>query len=161
MANERMATHPVQNVAVPKFDPAEAKKLAEREARAKVRDEARKVLREHAAKLNPGDPIKSAIFTVIGTGVRRAGVSRASQIDSIRDFFIAKKTATEMDIFKEFKLGRPEMRGKMKQLVIPKNPKDRVWVQFNEDDGTYKVVATGEKMPANWEGFIPPDEADL
>ena len=62
---------------------------------------------------------------------------------------------TEMDIFRQFRIGRPEMTTKIRILVLCPNPADRVWVKFFEDTETYKVVGLGANPPDGWDGYIP------
>ncbi len=68
---------------------------------------------------------------------------------------------SEMDIFKKFKIGQPEMSIKTRLFVKVKDPKDRIWIEFFEDEGLYKVVATGADMPEDWDGYIPADQVAL
>jgi hypothetical protein len=60
-----------------------------------------------------------------------------------------------MDIFKQFRIGRPEMVTKCRILVLCPNPADRVWVKFDEPTETYNVVGTGATPPEGWDGYIP------
>lgn len=89
--------------------------------------------------------------------VARTKTSVRSVNSDLRDAFLEAGDAglTEMDIFKRFKIGRPEMVTKIRILVLCPNPADRVWVKFDEPTETYHVVGIGVNPPAGWDGYIP------
>ena len=90
-----------------------------------------------------------------GTGSPRAvGVSKSINSE-LRAAFIAKKALTEMEVFKTFHIGRPEMVNKARVLVLCPNPADRVWIAFDDKTETYNVVGTGPNPPAGFKGYIP------
>lgn len=100
------------------------------------------------------------IMLFVGATTRTGGVRSApiSPTGALKDALVAAGTKglTEMDIFKLFKIGRPEMIIKMRVLIQrAKEPKDRVWVTFTEGDETYRVVATGAATPKGWTGYVP------
>ena len=66
-----------------------------------------------------------------------------------------------MEVFKQFKIGRPEMSNKCRLFLKTDNPADRVWIAFDSDDEVYRVVGTGAKAPKDWQGFVPADEKQL
>lgn len=65
---------------------------------------------------------------------------------------------SELDIFRKFKIGRPEMKLKIRAFI---NGTPRIWVDFDESSETYSVVATGEAMPEGWTGYKPQAKAEL
>lgn len=89
--------------------------------------------------------------------VARAKASVRSVNTDLRDAFLEAGDAglTEMDIFKRFRIGRPEMVTKIRILVLCPNVKDRVWVKFDEPSETYHVVGLGENPPEGWDGYVP------
>lgn len=89
--------------------------------------------------------------------VARTKTSVRSVNTDLRDAFLEAGDAglTEMDIFKKFRIGRPEMVTKIRILVLCPNPADRVWVKFDEPTETYHVVGTGANPPEGWDGYIP------
>jgi len=101
--------------------------------------------------------IADDIRSLIGTGATRASVGVKGINSDLRDAFLTAgdKGLTEMDIFKAFHIGRPEMVTKIRILVLCPNVADRVWVKFNEQTETYHVVGTGAKAPADWTGYNP------
>lgn len=155
-----MAKHEKDEVMVAEqkaLDPkAEAKKAERKAARSRVLE----FLAQNADQLGT---IKHDIELFIGKGggsKRIAGATRTVNTD-LRDAFLARKTLSEMDIFKQFKIGRPEMVTKIRILVLCPNPDDRVWVKFDEVSETYSVVGTGANPPADWDGYIPQSKATL
>lgn len=135
----------------------EALKVARRAARQRVL----KFLSENANEL--GDMVKDIRMFVGGGGVRKASTSNVNI--AIRSAFLeaqkAGKGLTEMDLFKAFKVGRPEMVTKTRILVLCKDPADRVWVKFDEAKETYFVVGLGANPPKDWDGYVPSEKAQL
>jgi hypothetical protein len=129
----------------------EAKQTARKEARARVLQ----FVKDNTANLGP---IAADILSFVGkqSSPKVTGVSRSINSD-LRDAFLAAGDSglTEMDIFRQFKIGRPEMVTKIRILVLCPNPTDRVWVKFNEATETYHIVGLGAEPPAGWDGYIP------
>lgn len=127
---------------------AQARKAARTEAKARIVT----FLKDNAEQLGS---LKADIELFIGKGTRQAKAAVRSVNAELRDAFLAKGSLTEMDIFKQFRIGRPEMVTKMRILVLCPNPDDRVWVKFDEKTETYNVVGTGAEPPAGWDGYVP------
>ena len=170
MANKETAvtTESAVNSAVPQnaktpeqLKAIETKRLEKIEAR-------KRVLAFVAANEEQLGTIAADIRMFAGKAARTkgAGAPRSSVNAELRAALIeAGETGlSEMDIFKAFRIGRPEMNIKSR-LFVQVDPADRVWFRFfpNEDnsDGVYKVVATGPKVPEGWEGHIPADKESL
>ncbi len=133
--------------------------IAKREAARTARNEARARLREFAKGLPDDDSMKTDVLLIVGSGVRAGGGQRGVNFDmQIRDLFLEKKELHEMEIFKNFHIGRPQMTNKIRIFLKVPNPEDRIWVVFNKEDETYKIVGKGANPPKGWEGFIPADE---
>lgn len=62
----------------------------------------------------------------------------------------------EDDLFLKLKLGRVEARNIIND-VLKGLPEDRVWINFDKENGEYEIVAKGAKMPKGWEGYVPQD----
>lgn len=127
--------------------------------KAEKRNEARKrvlnFLSDNAEQLGS---IADDIRMFVGkAAVARTKTSVRSVNTDLRDAFLEAGDAglTEMDIFKRFRIGRPEMVTKIRILVLCPNPADRVWVKFDEPTETYHVVGLGENPPEGWDGYIP------
>ena len=133
----------------------------EREDLNEAKREARNFLRAYAATCG-NEEVKTAIHTAIGAGSRGTRTV-ASSIDLLKEALIeaGEEGLSEMDVFMQFKIGRPEMTIKCRNLVKTKDPSDRVWVQFDSDLEKYFVVGEGAEMPEDWQGYIPAEYATL
>lgn len=136
----------------PKEAAKEAKKLARREAQARVR--------EYIKELEDGNPLKADLTLLVGTGQRAARGTVRSINNVLLEALVnaGDKGLTEMDIFKQFKIGRPEMKIKIRIFVKTPNPDDRVWVKFDESDETYRVISKGADVPEGWDSYVPSDD---
>jgi|WetSurMetagenome_2_1015567.scaffolds.fasta_scaffold566172_2 hypothetical protein len=154
---------------VQSVDPAaEAAKKEAQEAAKKAKLEARKrviaFLSDNKDKLGS---IKADIELLIGKGGSSAAPRTGTRTvnSELRDAFLKAYTEgkglTEMDVFKAFKVGRPEMVTKIRILVLCPNPDDRVWVKFDEATETYNVVGLGKNPPTGWDGYIPSEKSAL
>lgn len=71
------------------------------------------------------------------------------------------KGVSEMDIFKNFRIGRPEMAHNIRKALLTEKPADRVWIALDESSETYFIKGTGAKAPEKWDGYIPAEKTDL
>jgi hypothetical protein len=137
----------------------DAKKAAKKEAR----KAARSLVLKYLTETTMPEDVRSAIKSFVGSG--KSGLKRSvSTINvALREALMnAGDTGlSEMDIFKMFKIGRPEMVTKIRILVLCKNPDDRVWTVFDDATETYKVVGLGKNPPEGWDGYIPTKGEDL
>ena len=116
-------------------------------------------VKENAKEL--GEQLIADFNMFVKPAAAARGPRMSKSINSeLRDAFLEKKSLTEMDIFKQFKIGRPEMTTKIRILVLCPNPADRVWVKFDEAAETYSVVGVGEQPPKDWDGYIPASKTD-
>jgi len=58
----------------------------------------------------------------------------------------------ELDLFKELKMGRGEIRAKIRENLKKADPKDRLWVELDEDAEAWVLIGTGKKQPKGWNG---------
>lgn len=124
-----------------------------------LRKEAKTRLRDFAKTLDDDDDLKPDILLLVGTAARaRTGRATVSVNQVLRDIFLEKGEISEMEIFKNFKIGRPEMSIKTRIFVKVPNPEDRIWIVFDEEEEVYHMVAKGAKAPKNWDGYVPADE---
>ena len=146
----------VEVVKPPVKDPKkEAKKKAKKEAKARVRA---------FMVANPKSEIFADLVTVVGTGGRGGGGGGGSQVkllNVMRDLFKTNKTMSEDTIWKDFKLGRAEMRKISVNLIKRVEPANRIWVKFDAPTETYIVQGTGADTPKEWTGYTPVVIEDL
>lgn len=134
------------------------KKQEKAEARKAAKSRITAFLKDNADQLGS---LKADIEMFIGKGGTRGPRQATRTVNSeLRDAFLAKKSLSEMDIFKSFKIGRPEMTAKIRVLILAPNPADRVWVKFDEKAEVYNVVGTGATPPKGWDGYIPSTKVD-
>lgn len=155
--NEKPAEKTAKVVDPEKAKKAEAKKAARKQARERIV----KFLADNADQLGGlVDDVKLFIGSgkAPGSGLKRSSVNvelRQALLDA------GDKGLTEMDVFKTFRIGRPEMVTKIRILVLCPNPADRVWVKFDEASETYKVVGKGANPPKGWDGYVPAAKESL
>ena len=147
--------------------PVDTEAVAANEAAKKVKREAKARLRSFAQSTED-EQVKADILLMVGTGQRAARGSVAGQTSEI---LTAIKEAgsdglSELDIFKRFHIGRPEMKNKCRLFLKTDKASDRVWVAFDNVTEMYSVVSEGEETPEGWDGYDPnsakaPEQADL
>jgi tRNA G10 N-methylase Trm11 len=124
----------------------DAKRNAKKEALAKIL----------AYVIAKGDPEIQRIaksLTLRAPTQRTAGAPSFMEI--FKKLFAASKTCNEEQVFKDFRLGRAEMRKNMVKAIKSVEPAQRLWIKFSPDTGTYTLVATGPEAPAGWTGYRP------
>ncbi len=140
--------------------PKNPKKVARQAAKTK----ARTLITEYLTQFDVTKPDEKALIDAIrlfiGGGQRM--VTRSINA-ALRDAFIAAgdKGLTELEVFKQFKIGRPEMGTKIRVLLKHLNPEDRIWIRFDEEHETYRAVGRGKTPPKGWTGFNPDAEPAL
>lgn len=68
---------------------------------------------------------------------------------------------SELDVFRKFHIGRPEMKLKIRAFILTPKVEDRVWVAFDEASESYSIVGRGEAAPEGWTGYLPQAKAEL
>lgn len=138
-----------------KADIKKAKKKEQREAKNKALEVIKGLVTLQK------DPKYKAALMIIGPALY--GVAKAGGGTSVSQRFIehvAKLGSVKEDaIFKEFKFGRKDCVGAIRNHLKKAAPEDRIWVSFNADTETYTLEGKGVKIPTKWEGFIPTEEA--
>ena len=94
-------------------------KMTGKEKRAKKREALIRVLT--FCKGNTKDQALLNDITVLTPGFRAAGISRIGVMDTIGSLFQSQPEITEDQIWKEYKLGRVEMRKLTRNLIKGKN----------------------------------------
>lgn len=57
---------------------------------------------------------------------------------------------SELDMFVATKMGRGEIRAKVRENLINAQPENRVWLQLDDKAGEWVLIGTGAKQPAEW-----------
>lgn len=131
--------------------------LAEKKAEAKKkRDSARSIVRDF---LNTCEDValKTAITLFVGSGQRSSGVSGVNNL--LYEAFKKNGSLTEMEVFKQFHIGRPDMKNKVRIFIkFMPTPEDRIWVSFNQETETYTMDGEGANPPEGWTGYIIVEE---
>lgn len=74
-------------------------------------------------------------------------------MDTIKSFLTEKGDGVdELDLFKELKMGRGEIRAKIRENLKKATPADRFWVELDEDAEQWVLIGTGAKQPKGWNG---------
>ncbi len=114
-------------------------------------------------KENEDFELASELKLLIVSSVR-VGKPRGENInDKLKAFLVeaGSEGVSEMDIFKAYKIGQPEMSIKTRLFLKVEPASNRIWVQFFPDEEIYKIIATGADMPSDWEGYVPADQVSL
>jgi len=87
------------------------------------------------------------------------GAKRNVFMDTLSSF-LAKKgdTVSELDLFKALKMGRGEIRAKVRENLKKSAPEHRVWVELDEDAEVWVLLGTGAKQPKGWKGAAIDEE---
>ncbi len=86
----------------------------------------------------------------------RVGSVRTTARDVIAALFVENGTINEEQLFQDYRLGRAEMR-KIRINLIKKaeNKGDRLWIDFNPENGEYTLMGQGPEAPEGWTGYTP------
>ena len=147
-----MSKNEVKAVEVAEVKAVDPKAQAKKDARSAAKARVVAFLNDNVEQLGA---LKADIELFIGKGQRATKTGIRNVNSELRDAFIEKGSLTEMDLFMKFRIGRPEMVGKIRILTLTPNPADRVWVKFNEATETYHVMGQGTNPPTGWTGYIP------
>lgn len=167
-APETTMNTPAENTALEVSKPSEAelKKAAKKNAK-KV---ARKVLVSfvNSADLKgfslPEDIIAAlkATFTASTRGGGSSGgTSLADKLFAAFHGLEIGAGLDELEIFKQFKIGRGEMRKKVRSMIRDAAPEMRLWIVFDEAKELWVLQGRGAKAPAGWKGYLPVEGGDL
>lgn len=110
---------------------------------------------EDFGKLPKG--IQAAISLLTSKPSRAAsGNAGAAQLSVLRGLFpkVGAKV-TELEMFKQTKKGRAEIKKLVRVALRKCAPADRMWIAFDDKSETWTLVATGETAPKDWAGYNP------
>lgn len=100
--------------------------------------------------------VRPSLYGMVGGG-RSSGTPMYKKV--VQAIVDKKEGLSEMDLFKEFKIGRKETIGMLKHNLRQSEAGNRVWINFTPSDGLYKVVGRGSVAPSNYDGYIPVEES--
>lgn len=137
----------------------DAKEKEEAEAKAKTKEAEEKKESLRAAKETLQKFSVSALFGSLTDDVQ-AAILRVAPFKETR----RKRTSTllkslfpevghvieELDLFKETKMGRSEMKKKVRDGLAKAELADRLWISFNEDTEEWTLLAIGGTAPADY-----------
>jgi len=93
-------------------------------------------------------------------GLTGGGVSSGNAIhDQFAKFVAQKKTVSEDEVFKQYKIGRKEAHALLRKHLKKATPAERQWISFDKTKGSYTLAGTGEKPPKGYEGYVPAEES--
>ena len=143
---------------------ASESKDAKKKARSDARKAARKVLASWVADAKQFATIPAALQEPLKVWFGRTAGGFAATGNSMNDrlvaFFEKNPKVDELELFKQFKIGRGEMRKKVRALIRDNDPASRLWIAFDEATETWNLKGKGEKAPAGWKGYLPTEGGD-
>lgn len=97
--------------------------------------------------------IQEALKRICGK-VRVGGVGGASPIaDKVAELFKTVGTpVSELDLFKATKMGRGEMRKRVREALKGSVPAERRWIEFDEDSESWTLLSVGAIQPKGFKG---------
>lgn len=138
---------------------AQAKKQREKEIRDKNNAEMKaakavlKSFKETSEYLALPQDVQEAITRVIGKAAFGGGIARQDTFaDKLAEMFPeVGATVSELDIFKEYKMGVSEFRKRVREALKKAQPEDRLWIEHDKDAEEWRLLAKGVAQP---EGFL-------
>jgi len=134
-----------------KADAQKALKLKNQKEMKAAKSTVSKFLASDESK-NLSDEMRAAITRICGK--QRSGSTGVDSIvGTLKTMF--KKVGDKVDelaIFKATKMGRGEIRKKVRETLKKAMPEDRFWLEFDEKSESWVWLATGEKQPKGWLG---------
>lgn len=105
------------------------------------------------AKL-PAD-VQAAITTIavkrVGGG--GGGIRKNVFMDNLRGFLVkVGDRVGELEMFGATKMGRGEIRAKVRENLKKADPADRVWVELDADKEEWVLIGLGAEQPKKWAG---------
>ena len=134
-----------------------AKKQAVKQALAAVGQFAQT---EEFGKLPKG--IQAAITLITAKTARTGGTGNAgaSVLSLLKGLFpkVGAKV-TELEMFKQTKKGRAEIKKLVRVALRKCAPAERMWIAFDDKSETWTLIATGETAPKDWAGYNPVNDS--
>lgn len=101
------------------------------------------------------EDIQEAIKTIAvkRTGGGGGGVRKNVFMDTLKGFLSdIGDTVGELEMFKATKMGRGEIRAKIRENLKNADPADRFWVELDSENEEWVLIGTGAEQPEGWEG---------
>lgn len=139
------------------IDPKKAEKKAKKqELRGKQKEAFAKVV--DAIEKSADANVKKAWNDYRGLKAERVASAGNPNYAKFVAFVVEKKSVSEDEVFKVFKVGRKDCAGFMRKFLRNCEPKDRVWINFTPSDGKYTLLGNGVKAPKEYTGYVPTDD---
>ena len=58
----------------------------------------------------------------------------------------------ELDLFKDLKMGRGEIRAKIRENLKKAKPEERFWVELDPEAECWELIGIGAEQPEGWQG---------
>lgn len=139
------------------------KKKNERQVKAAKKTVNAFAISDDAKKL-PAEVVSAMLRLAPTAGTRGSGGGSGKNpfMDNMRALFPKKGTSvTEIDVFVATKMGRGEMRAKVRQNLKSCEVASRMWIEFDAKKESWVLLAVGEAQPKGWLGqaIDAPEEA--
>lgn len=140
-----------KKVLTPKEEAQKALKLKNQKEMKQAKATVKKFTESDEGKKLPKD-VLAAITRICGK-TRAAGTAQDSIVGKLRTLF--KKVGdkvNELEIFKATKMGRGEIRKKVREALKKSEVADRFWLEFDEKSESWVLLQNGGKQPKGWMG---------
>ena len=101
------------------------------------------------------ESIQAAIRTIAvkRTGGGGGGVRKNVFMDCLRSHLTeVGDVVDELDLFRDLKMGRGEIRAKIRENLKKAAPEDRFWVELDAEAECWELIGIGEDQPDAWQG---------
>lgn len=140
--------------------------LSKKELRNAARKTAKAILASWVAspklaELALPEDFAAALNTMYGKAVRVKGEKTGKTLSLTDKLYAAfcgfanGDGMDELELFKQFKIGRGEMRKKVRSLIRDCASADRIYIAFDEAKESWIVQGRGATPPAGWKGYMP------
>lgn len=136
-------------------------KKAKKEAKGKAFD----VLKAYADK-NPNAKeltealkvLRPSLYGIVSE--RTPGAGATPNFSKFVALVAEKKTISEDEVFKQFKIGRKDAAGFIRKALKKAEPAERIWINFDKEKGIYSFLNKGvvPVLSANYNGPRPSDD---
>lgn len=135
--------------------------VAKNKARLERRDKAFTLLKEIADKSDKKYQQALAVLRPSLYGLAPRGPGGSSLSTKVVEFIVGKKTATEMELFQAFKIGRKEAGQQIRHALKKAEKSQRQWINFDPTKGVYVYLGIGDNAPKEYTGHVPAEPVAL
>lgn len=149
--------------AIAEVNEVNSEKKALQEKKLKAIAEAKVRVKDFLDGLDSDDRLKADLLTLINFKGRRTSStsSKVSKTDLLKSMLKDQLHISGLEIYKQFKIGQPEMSIQRRLMVQRCKPEERVWMAIDEINDEYHLLGVGPDAPEGWDGYVPADEKDL